>query len=284
MHVLDYDRALGELLELDDTIKATKKHLAEIGELDNTLIIVTADHGHGFDVTGGVDTKYMDAQTSDRKKRDAVGTYEQSGLSQYMVANRSAPIGSDQNLVYSAGVDFPVNWDPRYTLQSGLATFPDHRENYRVHKKGPRIPALNVTGFSSNDYYVNYIDAVTGFMINGVSNPRMQIVQLKSHQMAFRLMPVPLLPLHKKHADSYLASRLFLSLPTRVCIRSPMFLCSLRDLARVLSEVSTTTSTFSITSLLACACREPRRPNSSGVRDRDLDDDLEVTKVGCCGP
>jgi alkaline phosphatase len=30
-----------------------------------------------------------------------------------------------------------------------------------------RVPALNVTGFSSNDYYVNYIDAVTGFVVNG---------------------------------------------------------------------------------------------------------------------
>lgn len=48
MHVLDYDRALGELLELDDTIRATMAHLKQIGELDNTLIVVTADHGHGF--------------------------------------------------------------------------------------------------------------------------------------------------------------------------------------------------------------------------------------------
>ena len=45
MHVLDYDRALGELLELDDTIKAAMAHLEEIGELEDTMVVVTADHG-----------------------------------------------------------------------------------------------------------------------------------------------------------------------------------------------------------------------------------------------
>lgn len=59
MHVLDYDRALGELLELDDTIKATMEHLKEIGELEETLIVVTADHGHGFDVFGSVGEFYI---------------------------------------------------------------------------------------------------------------------------------------------------------------------------------------------------------------------------------
>ena len=43
MHLLDYDRALGELLELDDTIKATLEHLEKLGELENTQIVVTAD-------------------------------------------------------------------------------------------------------------------------------------------------------------------------------------------------------------------------------------------------
>jgi arylsulfatase A-like enzyme len=49
MHLLDYERALGELLELDDTIRATIAHLKAIGQLNDTLILVTADHGHGFD-------------------------------------------------------------------------------------------------------------------------------------------------------------------------------------------------------------------------------------------
>lgn len=48
MHALDYDRALGDLLELDDAIKATIAKLKSIGQLENTLIIVSADHGHGF--------------------------------------------------------------------------------------------------------------------------------------------------------------------------------------------------------------------------------------------
>lgn len=47
MHNLDYDRALGDLLELDDTVKATVEKLRAMGQLDDTLIIVTADHGHG---------------------------------------------------------------------------------------------------------------------------------------------------------------------------------------------------------------------------------------------
>jgi alkaline phosphatase len=73
MHTLDYDRALGDLLELDDTISATIDKLKQLGELNDTLIIVTADHGHGFDVFGSVDTKYLSAQKTDRAKRNAIG-------------------------------------------------------------------------------------------------------------------------------------------------------------------------------------------------------------------
>ena len=75
MHALDYDRALGDLLVLDATIKATLIHLKEIGELENTLVVVTSDHGHGFDVFGSADTKYLAAQKTDREKREAIGTY-----------------------------------------------------------------------------------------------------------------------------------------------------------------------------------------------------------------
>lgn len=159
MHTLDYDRALGELLELDDTVRATIEKLKKLGELEDTLIIVTADHGHGFDVTGSVDTKYLAEQEDDRAKRNAVGYYQNSGLSQYTV-------GGAGSLRYSEGVHFPARWDPRYTLHAGLGANPDHREDYKVHKEGPRKPAVEIVD-GSDDYYVNYKDAVSGFVING---------------------------------------------------------------------------------------------------------------------
>ncbi|PQE07816.1 alkaline phosphatase protein [Rutstroemia sp. NJR-2017a WRK4] len=159
MHTLDYDRALGDLLELDDTVKATIEKLKALGELNNTLIIVTADHGHGFDVFGSADTTYLSSKTNDREKRNAIGVYQNSGQSQYTVTNAS--------ISYNTGVNFPVNWDPRYTLAQGVGAHPDVRENYKVHKSGPRTPAVNITGFPSDDYYVNPTDNTDGFIING---------------------------------------------------------------------------------------------------------------------
>jgi alkaline phosphatase len=159
MHVLDYDRALGELLELDDTVKATVNKIKEMGHEKETLILVTADHGHGFDVMGSVDTTYLAAQNTDRKKRDAIGTYEQSGLSQYI---------NTGNLTYTDS-NFPSTWDPRYTLFQGLMADPDRRENWKVHKDGPRKPAVAVSDDKNapKDFKANPKDAPDGILLNG---------------------------------------------------------------------------------------------------------------------
>ncbi|KAK0204878.1 alkaline-phosphatase-like protein [Desarmillaria ectypa] len=163
MHVLDYDRALGELLELDDTVKATIQHLKDIGEYENTLIVVTADHGHGFDVYGSADTKYLAAQTSDRKKRNAIGVYQNSGLSGYTVEADTLP--DNDTIVYGAeGPNFPVNWAPRYAYVPGVVAFPDHREAYGINKTGPRLPATEGTDGS---YEANPYDQPHGYIING---------------------------------------------------------------------------------------------------------------------
>ena len=105
---------------------------------------------------GSVDTKYANAQTDQRSKRNAVGVYQNAGVSQYAMTG---------NLTYNEGVHFPSNWDPRYTLFQGLYANPDHREDYAVNKDGPRTPAINIT--AAADYYVNSKDNVNGTVFNG---------------------------------------------------------------------------------------------------------------------
>ncbi len=134
------------LLDLAPHSKVTD--LRALGELENTLIVVTADHGHGFvsrdpilptnevtqlnylqDVYGSADTKYLKAQTTDHTKRSAgktpvvfllsytksasVGTYANSGLSGY-TADPAALPNNDTVIIGAQGPHFPVNWEPRY--------------------------------------------------------------------------------------------------------------------------------------------------------------------------
>ncbi|KAI5461149.1 alkaline-phosphatase-like protein [Mariannaea sp. PMI_226] len=156
MHTLDYDRALGDLLELDDTVSATIDKLNKLKILDETLIVVSADHGHGFDVWGSADTKYLAEQDDDRAKRRAIGVYANSGESLYTK--------NQAGLHYNTGPNFPVNWEPRYAIAAGFGAAPDHREDYKVHKEGPREPAA--VG-ADGTYYVNPKDSVKGIVING---------------------------------------------------------------------------------------------------------------------
>jgi hypothetical protein len=108
-------------------------------------------------VWGSADTKYLEEQEDDRMKRRAIGVYEQSGLSQY---TKKAP-----GLEYGTGHTFPVNWEPRYAIAGGVGAMPDHRENYKVHKDGPRTPAVELE--DGGELYANPEDAVGGFVVNG---------------------------------------------------------------------------------------------------------------------
>jgi hypothetical protein len=72
------------------------------------------------------------------------------------------PLTSNSTIVYgSQGPNFPVRWDPRYTIAAGFAANPDHREGYAVNKTGPREPAAELEE-DSDDYYVNPADQPDG--------------------------------------------------------------------------------------------------------------------------
>lgn len=105
-------------------------------------------------VYGSADTKYLKDQPDERGKRRAIGTYEKSGLSQYHKAD---------GVNYGTGANFPTNWEPRYAIAAGVGAHPDVREDYSVHKKGPRNPTTKV----GDEYYVNPSDCQHGLVVNG---------------------------------------------------------------------------------------------------------------------
>lgn len=110
---------------------------------------------------GSADTAYLRAQTDDRKKRDAIGVYRNSGLSEFTVSRGSSPTNTSV-VVSPQGPGFPVQWDPRYALAAGFGANPDHRETYALNTTGPRIPAVG-----STDAVVNPYDNPKGFVVNG---------------------------------------------------------------------------------------------------------------------
>lgn len=70
---------------------------------------------------------------------------------------------SDKGLAYGTGPNFPLDWEPRYAIAAGIGSGPDHRENYKTPKKGPRVPATSV----GDEYYANPEDTEGGFVVNG---------------------------------------------------------------------------------------------------------------------
>ncbi|GAA5888050.1 hypothetical protein JCM6882_000263 [Rhodosporidiobolus microsporus] len=78
MHIGDYHRALGDLLEFDNVVGATLDRLKELGLDEDTLVVVTSDYGHGFDVFGSADTEFLRDQPTNATKRSAVGISRQS--------------------------------------------------------------------------------------------------------------------------------------------------------------------------------------------------------------
>jgi alkaline phosphatase len=113
------------------------------------LIVVTADHGHSFDVYGTVDTEIFNKAPNDDRyesKRNAIGAYELAGFPDY----------EDKD-----GDGFPENWNARTVFAAGTNNNPDLNENYQVnvtarvatevdphtpHKYDTYIPAKNEGG------------------------------------------------------------------------------------------------------------------------------------------
>lgn len=128
IHPLDQERALADIIEFDNAIAAAKQWAAQ--HAPNTLIVVTADHGHGYEVYGTVDTAEFNAATDDAGKRNAIKLYNEAGFPDYQDLD---------------GDTFPDTWVVTRTLAGVVNNHPDYTEDFQVSPT-PRVPAINQDG------------------------------------------------------------------------------------------------------------------------------------------
>jgi len=123
LHSLDIDRTLADIIELDRAVAAAIEW-AKVNAPD-TLIVVTADHGHGFDVYGTVDVAKFNAATDNIGKRNAIRVYSAAKYPTY----------EDKD-----GDFFPDDWAPSIVMAATVNNHPDYTEDFQVSKT-PRVPA-----------------------------------------------------------------------------------------------------------------------------------------------
>ena len=145
MHPLDQERALSDLIEFDHAIGAAIAWASE--NAPNTLIVVTADHGHGYDVYGTVDVAEFNAATTNEERRDAIGVYNAAGYPTY----------TDED-----GDGFP-NWEADVVFAGVVNNHPDYTEDFQVSPV-MRVPAIvNDEGVAVD----NPDDDPNGLVMNG---------------------------------------------------------------------------------------------------------------------
>lgn len=124
MHPLDYERSLSDLIEYDNAVAATLAWVEQ--NAPDTLVVVTSDHGHGFDVYGAVDVEAFNAAETDEEKRNAIGTYANAGFPSYV----------DED-----GDGFPDSYDVDRVMASFVNNHPSYTEDFQVSPV-PRTPAI----------------------------------------------------------------------------------------------------------------------------------------------
>ncbi len=121
IHPLDQERALSDLIEFDRAVAAAQAWVAE--NAPDTTIIVTADHGHGYDVYGTVNVEQFNAGEDDLARRRAIRVYNAAGYPNYPLREDGYPDWAGASIVFAG------------TVNNG----PDRTENFQVSEV-PRVP------------------------------------------------------------------------------------------------------------------------------------------------
>jgi alkaline phosphatase len=127
LHPMDFDRALADTIEFERAVAAAVEW-AEVNAPD-TLIVVTSDHAHSYDVYGTVDVEAFNSATADAERRNAIRIYGDAGFPTYEDAD---------------GDFFPDDWAPSIVLAQGKVDNPVFTEDFQVSPV-PRAPSLVAT-------------------------------------------------------------------------------------------------------------------------------------------
>ncbi|MBC7812488.1 MAG: alkaline phosphatase [Burkholderiales bacterium] len=115
LHVLDTDRAIANAIEFERAVAAAYEWTQ--ANAPDTLIIVTADHGFGFDVYGSVDVEALNAAEDNAGRLDAIG----------LEADALPPTYEDADGDY-----YPDEWDVDRTLAAEFGSHPGYTEDFQV--------------------------------------------------------------------------------------------------------------------------------------------------------
>jgi alkaline phosphatase len=146
LHPLDQERALSDLIEFDNAVGAAIEWAA--ANAPDTLIVVTADHGHGYEVYGTVNTEVFNSAEDDAGKRAAIRIYDRAGFPGYEDADGDA---------------FPDTWDVPIVFAGLVNNHPDYTEDFQVSVT-PRVPAV---ADADGNYIDNPDDDPNGIPMSG---------------------------------------------------------------------------------------------------------------------
>jgi alkaline phosphatase len=124
LHPMDFDRALADTIEFERAVAAAVEWAA--ANAPDTLIIVTSDHAHSYDVYGTVDIEAFNAATVDIERRNAIRIYADAEFPTYEDAD---------------GDYFPDDWAPSIALAQGKVDNPVFTEDFQVSPEY-RVPSL----------------------------------------------------------------------------------------------------------------------------------------------
>lgn len=133
-HRLDMERAVYDTILLDNAVKAAQEW---VGDRNDTLIIVVADHSHPIGIVGTVDDD-MKGPAPTAPLRDKVGIYDKAGFPNYPKPDADG---------------YPDKVDVSRRLAIFSAGHPDYYETFRPKLDNPNTPAT--PGAERNSYVPN---------------------------------------------------------------------------------------------------------------------------------